>query len=836
MTLNDLKEGQEAVILKIRGRGSFRHRIIELGFVRGQMITALRSAPLKDPVRFRILDSEVSLRRAEASQIEVLVCTPEEAQQLAGLQTASALVDGGKDFFENQNTPLERKLDSHDVIEVCMVGNPNTGKTSLYNVLSGAFEHVGNYSGVTVDAKTTDFEYKGHKIRLTDLPGTYSFSPYSPEEKVVLEQLRSRKPDLLINVVDASNLERNLYMTTQLIDMDFRMVMALNMYDELEASGASLNYEYLGTLLGMPVVPTVARTGKGVEELLDKVIEVNEDVDHTVRHIHIPYSEDMENSLHELQGIIRSDDGYDHIYSSRYLSILLLEGLDLWGGESISDKERLLSLASVRRARIEKLFGEDIDQVFADYRYAFVRGALKECFRPAFQKVSDERKSCGMSGAASGTSCQTAGPDIPVLSSRRRLTEKIDNILTHRIWGFPIFLAFLWIMFQSTFVLGQYPMDWIEAAVGALTDWTYSILPDNVLRAVLVDGILQGVGGVIVFLPNILILFFFISIMETTGYMARVAFIMDKLMHTIGLHGKSFIPLIIGFGCNVPAIMATRTIENRKDRLITMMIIPFMSCSARLPVYLLIVGLFFGVHSGTVIFLLYLFGILVSILTALLFRHTLLKAFDSPFVMEMPPYRLPTWRSVVLSLGTRTMQYLKKMGGVILIASVVVWALGYFPVSEPVVSDVVGSAIVSGTEASDGIMLDSTLQASRIAEAERLHLENSYLGRIGHFIEPVIQPLGMNWQMGVSLLAGISAKEVVVSTMSVIMDPAEAFTPVSALAFVVFVLLYFPCIAVFSAIAKESGSWKWAVITAVYSTVVAWLMSFIVFQVGTWLF
>lgn len=848
MTLSDLKEGQEAVILKIRGRGSFRHRIIELGFVRGQMITALRSAPLKDPIRFRILDSEVSLRRAEASQIEVLVCTPEEAQQLAGLQTASALVDGGKDFFENQNTPLERKLDSHDVIEVCMVGNPNTGKTSLYNALSGSFEHVGNYSGVTVDAKTTEFEYKGHKIRLTDLPGTYSFSPYSPEERVVLEQLRSHKPDLLINVVDASNLERNLYMTTQLIDMDFRMVMALNMYDELEDSGASLNYEYLGTLLGMPVVPTVARIRKGVEELLDKVIEVNEDVDHTVRHIHIPYSEDMENTLHELQGLIWSDDGYDHIYSSRYLSILLLEGLDLWGGESISDKERLLDLASIRRARIEKLFGEDIDQVFADYRYAFVRGALKECFRPALQKVVDERKSCSTSGTVSRGPCQMSGPDIPVLSSRRKLTEKIDNILTHRIWGFPIFLAFLWIMFQSTFVLGQYPMDWIDAAVGALTDWTYSILPDNVFRAVLVDGILQGVGGVIVFLPNILILFFFISIMETTGYMARVAFIMDKLMHTIGLHGKSFIPLIIGFGCNVPAIMATRTIENRKDRLITMMIIPFMSCSARLPVYLLIVGLFFGVHSGTVIFLLYLFGILVSVFTALLFRHTLLKAFDSPFVMEMPPYRLPTWRSVVLSLGTRTMQYLKKMGGVILIASVVVWALGYFPVSQPVGGDSfasmsvrmeaesLSSDFVADSIESDSIMFDSLFQSTRVAEAERIHLENSYLGKIGRFIEPIIRPLGMNWQMGISLLAGISAKEVVVSTMSVIMDPAEDFTPVSALAFVVFVLLYFPCIAVFSAIAKESGSWKWAVITAVYSTLVAWLMSFIVFQVGTWLF
>ena len=782
MTLNDLKEGQQAMILKVRGRGAFRHRIIEMGFVRGQMVTVLRSAPLKDPVEFRILDSEISLRRAEAALIEVMVCTPEEASKYRELQPGHvACLHPHED---PQAAPLEREIDSHSVIEVCMVGNPNTGKTSLYNALSGAFEHVGNYSGVTVDTKTIEFTYKGHKIRLTDLPGTYSLSPYSPEEKLVMAYLLEHKPDVLVNVVDASNLERNLYMTTQLIDMDYRGVMALNMYDELQASGAVLDMDRLGLLIGMPIVPTVGRSKKGVDALLDKIIEVNEDRDKTVRHVHIPYAEEVENSLRQLQEEIWKDPWYDQIYSSRYLAIKLLEGDAGWVEEShvLEHLEDLQTMAENEGIRLQKLFGEDVDQVFADYRYAFVRGALREAYKPAAKAASSARQDAEDA---------KEGKAVAVASSRRRVTEKLDRILTHRIWGFPIFLAFLWVMFQATFTIGQYPMDWIDAGVAWLAGWLDSVLPDNIFRAVFVDGIVQGAGGVLVFLPNILILFFFVSIMESTGYMARVAFIMDKLMHTIGLHGKSFIPMIIGFGCNVPAIMATRTIESRKDRLITMLIIPFMSCSARLPVYVLLAGLFFPKHAGTVIFLLYLFGILVSILSALLFRHTILKAFDSPFVMEMPPYRWPTWRSVGRSLWVRGKQYLKKIGGIILIASIIVWALGYFPV---------------GPEAPAGVEVTPEMQA----QLDKAHLEQSYLSRIGRFIEPVIRPLGMNWEMG-----------------------ASSFTSATALSFLVFVLLYFPCIGVFSTVARESGSWRWAVFMAVYTTAVAWIVSFIVFQVGT---
>ncbi|MDE6695166.1 MAG: fused ferrous iron transport protein A/B, partial [Bacteroidales bacterium] len=519
MTLNELSEGQQAMILKIRGRGSFRHRIIELGFVRGQMVTALRSAPLKDPVVFRILDSEVSLRRSEATQIEVLVCSPAEAQEYAALQPFHRQ-EQDNCHGNPQENPLEKKLDSHSVIEVCMVGNPNTGKTSLYNALSGAFEHVGNYSGVTVDAKTTEFVYKGHRIRLTDLPGTYSFSPYSPEERVVMDQLLERRPDLIVNVVDASNLERNLYMTTQLIDMDYRVVMALNMYDELTASGASLQYDYLGKLLGMPVVPTVARTKTGTEALLDKIIDVNEDRDQTIRHTHIPYAEEMERSLHDLQECIWRDPWYDNIYSSRYLAIKLLEGDTEWldRAKLLEYADRLKETAESERNRLQKIYGEDIDQVFADYRYAFVRGALKECYKPVAVHRSKKDKTA--------LAATEQPEEATYRRNHNRITERLDNILTHRIWGFPIFLAFLWVMFQSTFTLGQYPMDWIEAGVDALAGWLNGIMPDNILRAVLVDGIIQGVGGVIVFLPNILILFLFISLMEATGYMARVAFIM----------------------------------------------------------------------------------------------------------------------------------------------------------------------------------------------------------------------------------------------------------------------------------------------------------------------
>lgn len=784
MTLDELKEGQKARIFKVKGRGAFRQRLVEMGFVKGQTVETLRFAPMKDPVEFRILHSEVSLRRDEAALIEIELMPAENrpiAMETDGGQNATATPDrASHPGHAAKPTPTLTAATAFpsarkETIEVCMVGNPNAGKTSLYNALSGAFEHVANYSGVTVDAKSIGFDYRDYRIELTDLPGTYSFSPYTPEERFVREHLLHHQPDVVLNVVDASNIERNLYLTTQLIDMDCKVVLAVNMFDELKKTGARLDTDLLGQLLGMPVVPTVASRHEGIAPLADKIAAVYNDAEPHLRHTHIPYPEEIETAIRKLQELIWKDPAFSDMYSSRFLAIKFLEqdAEVLQPLRCLQDFKTLEDLAQTETRRIKAIFDEDPAHLMSDARYAFIRGALKEAYTPA---------------------------ETP--SRQKTLTDRLDSILTHRLWGFPIFLCFLWLMFQTTFALGQYPMDWIQYGMDTLDAGLERLLPDSMLKAMLLDGILSGIGGVIVFLPNILILFTFISFMETTGYMARVAFIMDKLMHTIGLHGKSFIPLIIGFGCNVPAVMATRTIENRKDRLITMLIIPFMSCSARLPIYILLVGAFFPAHAGSVIFLIYLAGTAMSILSALLFRKTLLPSAESPFVMEIPPYRWPNPKSLLYGLWIKTKQYLKKMGGIILVASLVIWALGYFPLS---------------------------------ADGRPADIADSYLGAIGRFIEPVLRPLGFDWKMGISLLAGISAKEVVVSTLSVLVEPAQAFTPLTAAAFLAFVLLYLPCIAVFSAVRKESGSWKWPLFMAFYTTATAYLVSLLVFNIGKWL-
>ncbi|MEG1498659.1 MAG: ferrous iron transport protein B [Bacteroidales bacterium] len=841
MTLDQLTQGQKAVILKIKGRGAFRHRIIEMGFVKGQEVSVLRFAPMKDPVEFRILGSEISLRRSEAALIEINLlsstenaisnsvdCLTDKEESSFEKEGAESQEEPSPNFKRNgykspfsifsQKISTSQKVSASKktsdilsaavtaattqnssstslpfpVIEVCMVGNPNAGKTSLYNALSGEFEHVGNYSGVTVDAKTVRFPYQDYIIELTDLPGSYSFSPYSPEESFVRDQLLNKKPDVIINVVDASNLERNLYLTTQLIDMDFKVVIALNMYDEFTKKGDLLDYELLGKLMGMPVIPTIASKRKGIHELLTVVTEVFNEKNPTIRHTHIPYLEEVENSLRKIQDKIWKDPKFVDIYSSRFLAIKLLEKdvQVVQKLDCLQEVEPILQIAKLEGERLQMLYKEDADHLMAEFRYAFIRGALKECYKPA-----------GTWGAS--TSSKEKNSTSPI-TTKQSVTDRIDSILIHKIWGFPIFLIFLWIMFQTTFLLGSYPVEWIDMGVGKLSSYLHVVMYDSMLKDVLLDGILRGIGGVIIFLPNILILFSFIAFMEATGYMARVAFIMDKLMHTIGLHGKSFIPLIIGFGCNVPAVMATRTIENRKDRILTMLIVPFMSCSARLPIYILLVGAFFQAYAGTVIFLIYIVGIIFSILSALLFRFTLLPSTESPFVMEMPPYRWPTTRSVFRNLWVKTTQYLRKMGGIILIASILIWALGYFPIHpQPI--------------------------------APEVQLEQSYLGTIGKWMEPIIKPLGFDWKMGISLLAGISAKEVVVSTMSVMMDAETAFTPLTAISFLAFVLLYFPCIAVFAAVHKESGSWKWPIFMALYTISLAWLVSFLIFQIGSFL-
>jgi len=797
MTLADLQTGQKGMITKVKGRGVFRRRIMDMGFIHGKEVIAIKSAPLKDPIEYLILGYNVSLRHSEAQLIEIVTVETPVIPTKAG--TPSPTTHPHSVIPANAGTPsrnTEARLDATSAssglvgttIEVALVGNPNCGKTSIFNLASHSREHTGNYAGVTVDAKIAEIQIDDQSFRVTDLPGTYSLSTYSPDELFVRDQLLLEHPDVVINVIDASNLERNLYLTTQLIDMDIPVVIALNMYDELEQKGDFLNHDQLGKLLGIPVIPTVGIKGTGIDRLFRKVIGVMEGRDRITRHIHIPYDPEIEKSIRKIQDKIWNSPDFTDRFSSRFLAIKLLEGNSdlLKPANGITAPVELTEMAEKEIARIESFYNQDVESLLTDSRYGFISGALRETLK------------------------KKAIPE-----DQRTTTSRIDQILTHKWLGFPIFLLFLWIMFQSTFNLGKYPVHGIEAGVHALSGWLHLVLPSGILRDFLIDGILGGVGGVVIFLPNILILFFFISFMEDTGYMARVAFIMDKLMHLIGLHGKSFIPLIMGFGCNVPAIMATRTIENRGDRLLTMLIIPLMSCSARLPVYILIAGVIFPTQAANVIFGLYLVGIVLSILMALVLRNTLFRHHDAPFVMELPPYRSPRTNAIVKHMWFRSRLYLKKMGGVILIASVIIWALGYFP---------------------------------RTSENKTLQLENSAIGHIGHAVEPVLAPLGFDWKMSVAVLSGIAAKEVVVSTMGVLYQDGnpdasiqmrmmkskhtegrligqDVFTLRAGLAFMLFVLIYVPCIAVLAAIRRESGKWKWSDFMIGYMTLLAWIVA-----------
>jgi len=831
MNLSELSNGNEGVIVKVKGHGAFRKRITEMGFIKGKKVTVVKNAPLKDPIEYQILDYKVSLRRSEAKLIEVV--TVEEAKSFSEVEFQGTFSDDILKQSANKK---------HRIINIALVGNPNCGKTTLFNYASGAKEHVGNYSGVTVDAKSATFFHKDYQFNIIDLPGTYSISAYSPEETFVREHITNETPDIVVNILDSSNLERNLYLTTQLIDLDIKVVVALNMFDEMERRGDRLDYEQLGGMLGIPFIPTVSSRGKGVSELFDKLIDVYEDRDPIVRHIHVNYGDMLEKAIDQLDNqFVKIGDIANRI-SPRYLAIKALEKdkqlLDYMHQNKSLYNDLLADLEQIT-TKIEKQSQEDSESMFTDSRYGFVAGALKETFK-----------------------------ENP--RTRRRRTDSIDAIITHRLFGFPIFIFFMWLMFQSTFRLGEYPMNWIETGVGLLSDFMSSVLPDGSFKHLLVDGVIGGVGGVIVFLPNILILFFFISFMEDTGYMARAAFIMDKLMHKMGLHGKSFIPLVMGFGCNVPAVMATRTIENRNNRLLTMLINPFMSCSARLPVYILIIGAIFPENAGTMLFAIYGVGILLAVLIARIFKRFIFKHDEVPFVMELPPYRIPTLKNTVRHMWHKGAEYLKKMGGIILVASIIIWFLSYYPQQLTYSEDFDAQIEQLNTEYAN-LISNSDDNLWQSYESELLHkvdsLEfikkseyqsNTYIGRLGKSIEPVIKPLGFDWKMGVSLITGIAAKEIVISTMAVIYhsdddsetskqlinqireekysDGTPVFNKVTAFGFMVFILIYFPCVAVIAAIRKEAGSWKWALFTIGYTTGLAWFLAFVVNQIGKLLF
>lgn len=786
MRLSELKSGESATILKVTGHGGFRRRIVEMGFIRGKRVEVILNAPLKDPIEYRIMGYDVSLRRSEAAM--VIVLSDEEAEELLAIQQEA---ERNTPFTEEAEERVETIDDvvtrSSRTISVALVGNPNSGKTSLFNAISGGHEHVGNYSGVTVSAKRGVCHYRGYRFEVTDLPGTYALSAYTPEERFVRSHIADEQPDVIINSVVASNLERNLFLTTELIDINPRMVVALNMYDELEASGAHLDYDSLGRMLGVPMVPIEARNHKGIDELLDTVIAVYEGRDERVRHIHISHGSIIENGLQQL-GEAMNDyrEELPKQFPPRYYALKLLES-DRDIEERLQDSPRYAEWCALRDRVVKHIQGdidEDIETALANQKYGFISGALKETFTPGKR---DERAA----------------------------TNLIDMIVTHRVWGFPIFFLVMGLMFWCTFSLGAYPQEWIDLLVGWIGAGVNHLMPEGVLRDLVVDGMIGGVGSVIVFLPNIMILYLFISFMEDSGYLARAAFIMDRVMHRAGLHGKSFIPLIMGFGCNVPAIMACRTIESRSSRLITILITPFMSCSARLPVFILLTAAFFPAHGGLVMAGLYLLGVLMAILTARLMRLIFFPVDETPFVMELPPYRIPTWKATLTHMWDKCAQYLKKMGGMILVASIVIWFLSYYP--RP---DVEQSAMEN-------------------------RYENSYLGRLGKACSPVFEPLGLDWKAGVSLLSGVAAKEIIVSTIGVLYAEEDTesgaltqkiassgdFTPASALAFLVFILLYFPCIATIAAIGAEAG-WRWAIGGMIYNTLVAWGIAWIFYQIG----
>ncbi len=812
LTLADVKTGEYGVIVRITGHGSFRHRLMEMGFVRGEKVKVIRNAPLRDPIEYEIMGGHVSLRRIEARRVEVVPVTEEVANNYL--------------FHGTVTEDTERILGkAGKQINVALVGNPNCGKTSFFNHATGMREKVGNYSGVTVDSKVGYFKYKDYTIALADLPGTYSLTEYTPEELYVRQYIMEQHPDIVLNIADASNLERNLFLTTQLIDMNVPMVMALNMYDELEKNGDKLDIATLSELFGFPIVPTVSSRGTGIEEVMARIVDVYENLEEHTKHVHINYGVDLERAIDIIKEDMRVHLDLSGAYSTRYLAIEMLAGdkviTELVG--KFDDDGSVAKVAAEQRAIIEKRYNEDAATIVSGAKYGFVRGALLE----TFEQGKDRSKQ-------------------PAYS--------VDKILTNRWLGFPILIFFLWFMFQMTFTLGAYPQAWLESFFGWLGEVTTRVLPDGIVKDLLVDGIIAGVGGVCSFLPNILILFFFISVLEDTGYMARAAFIMDKLMHRMGLHGKSFIPYIIGFGCSVPAIMATRTLENRKDRILTIITVPFMSCSARLPVYLLLISAFFTKHQGLILTSIYLLGIVMAVVTSLIVKKAAFKHERDQFVMELPPYRIPTFRNAVIHMWDKSVQYLKKMGTVILVATVIIWALEYFPQHSPAIDAY--TAQIEQVEA-DGT-LDEGVKAERVAQLEldrsACQIENSYIGRFGKFVAPVFRPLGFDWQMGVSLITGFAAKEIVVSSMGVLYhSDAEAdenssalqkslqthtwssgpdigkpvFTPWVAFGYMVFILLYFPCVAALTAVKRESNG-KWMLFTAVYTTTVAWLAAFLV--------
>jgi ferrous iron transport protein B len=822
MRISEMQIGQKGCIVKVKGHGSARRRAVDAGLYKGIYIEVLEIDQISGIISLDVEGERSEIIWPEASMIEVL--TYEEAAYEQGVNEVSA--EALKELAHRRR---------HQ-IDIALVGQPLSGKDMLFRAA------LDGNSRVEDDLRKGTRVFQDYHLHLVDLPDTYSLTSPAIDTSTVRRYLVDETPDVVISVVDATNLERTMQMTAQLLDMNLRVIVALNRFDAMQAKGARLDSQMLSRLLGTPVVPIISPEKEGMEHLLHLAIniyegadflddegEINKEVmrelqewhrsiihtdddsehladftrDHTLdtryrkhayRHIHIYHGSELERSIEALRTEIWKSVNTRYRYSTRFVAIALLDGdaaIEEYVRSEMANSTAILSLRNKEQARYFRLTGEKMSEALRTAKQSFVQGALKETYiEPPHP---------------------TGKPDL-------RFAQRIDRLVTHKVWGVVIFLLSLFIMFEATFVLGEYPMqaiEWLVEQAGMLIE---RLFPDGPIKDMLVDGIIGGVGGVIVFLPNILILYFFISLMEDSGYMSRAAFIMDKAMHRMGLHGKSFITLIMGFGCNVPAILATRMIESRKGRLITMLVTPLMSCSARLPVYIIFVAAFFPHHSGLVLMGLYLTGIILAVLVARLLSRTLMRGDEAPYVMELAPYRQPVWKVIFKHTWDKGYEYLKKMGGVILVASIVVWFLGYYPRSS---------------------------EYRTPAEQQ----EHSYIGYIGKAIEPAIEPLGFDWKMGIGLVSGVGAKELIVSTLGVLYADQEidgtveseaqiaaalqtVTTPAAALAYMIFVLIYFPCLATLIAIKKETGRWSWAIFTALYTTLLAWVMAFAVYKVA----
>jgi len=815
VTLAELDINDKGQVAAVHASGEIRRRLLDMGLVKGVKFKVLRKAPLGDPIEIFLKGFNLSLRVKEASTILV--------EKIGRLGDASPMEKKGAQQHSAPSEPAicsakKRARANKKEIRVALLGNPNSGKTSLFNALAGASRRVGNFSGVTIEKHEGTVILDGYAITLIDLPGTYSLTAYSPEELIARNYIIEENPDVVIDVVDGSSLERNLYLTTQVMELEADMIVALNMFDEVEKGKIQIDIKQLQRLLGSHIVPTSATKKTGIQSLFSHIIRVYEK-QIFIKKNKLSYRLEIEDDICDICALIGAEKQLEK-YNSRWLAIKLLEN-DKEVYSLIKDYPIWIQIEMILQkslAEFKKKYKSDPEISITEDRHAFIHGALQETVQVS-------------------------------LREKKSVTEKIDAILINRVLGFPIFLATMWFVFQFTFRLGEAPMGAIESIFAMLSTLMSASLPEGLMRAIVVDGIIAGVGGVLVFLPNILLLFIALAFLEGTGYMARAAFVVDKLMHKVGLHGKSFIPMMTGFGCSIPAIMATRTLKNNADRLTTAMIIPFMSCGAKLPVYVLLISAFFSKQAaGNVLFGIYIFGFVVAMISAKIIKTGLFKGESEPFVMELPPYRIPTLQSILMQARSKAFMYLKKAGTIILAASVIIWAASNYPKDSEAIKQYEAQAYVAVTNQSLSVLQKESEILALKHQLKTKQIEYSIAGRVGKLIEPVIKPLGFDWKIGVALSTGLAAKEVVVSTLSTIYSVGDigdgskdlanrlkndpSFTMATALSLMIFVLLYIPCVAALSVFRKESGSWKWVWIYGVYSISVAWLFSFLVYRMA----